>query len=146
MKKLLKELLDELGKNINDREMAFNEKSRYIFEKIAEKSRFDGDPLEILFEEFKENGYSVLSTFGRDKAYESHGEYLIFPFIDSNGKSNKYNDEDISKLFNMDGDFIPKEGFSYDEKLGYIDSDGDKVFDNPNPEDYDVVLINYLLS
>ena len=148
MKKLLKQLDHILDKYINNLELYDNEEAAECMEKIASLSslKFEDDPFNILFHEYSNNGYMVLKTVGREKPYECHGDYIIHPWSDSNGRRNKYFDEDIIKMFEFtdDGEMIPIDpSIKKDDNGKFIDKDGDLIFDEPDPDEYDIVLIVY---
>ena len=150
MKKLLKQLVSILGKNISDLRLSHNGEAAECMEKIASLSslKLENDPLNILFQEYSTNGYRVLKTVGRDKPYEDRGDYIIHPWLDSDGRYNKYSDTDIFKMFEFTGsEMIPIDpSIKEDDNGKFIDKDGDLIFDRPDPDDYDIVLIQHVYT
>lgn len=95
------------------------------------------------FIELVNSGKSVLVTVGREEPYEHHGEYIIFPWYDSNGNHNKYNDKDLENI--AEAKIDPNGAGYFEFKNGKdVDDEGHPYFDEPDPKDYDVVLIRYM--
>lgn len=139
-------ILKELGNCFSDLEILRSKTTFFATKRIMQESKQD-DLLETLFQLFSEAGYSVLLTVGREKPYEDHGEYIIHPWKDSNGRHNKYDDETLLKTFEMDGyDPVSSEKgpVTTNENGKYVDAEGDLIFDEPNPEDYEIVMMHYL--
>lgn len=105
MKELLERLLKiNSGKIIDCYHMCDNEDFNKIFEEIFNKSIFANENkfkynkdnyrniIYVLSLEFTINRCKILYTLGNNgKPYSGNGDYIIFPWYDSNGKHNKYN-------------------------------------------------------
>ena len=149
MNELLKQLTTILGNKINSVALESNDDAMKIFDQIKNKSDCENkeDPIMILFYEFSKNGYSVLSTIGRDEPYENKGDYILVPWNDNLGHHNKYDDSFIFENFEMGHELKPDtDKVKINDNGDFIDLDGDLIFDAPNPEKYDIVLIRHVYA
>lgn len=158
MKKLLERLLNINGGNILDCHLiATKLKYKYIIEEIFDNSDLTcdidnyysnvmEDILEVLFYEFSKNGFKTLETIGRGNGpFANNGDYVIFPWHDSDHKKNKY--DPFGKIAMEYKDYIDKgiksKNIIVDENGNCRDLEGDLINDRPNLNDYDVILLKH---